>query len=182
GRGGAREPGQDRRRRGPAARLLDRRGRGRGDRVVRARGAARSDGILRAVSAAGRAVGETGSDSQSGDHSEEAGMADTIRKVSYYYTTAPDKPGEGARLLQALRNAGVNLLAFHAFPSARKSQADFVPAGAAAFEAAATAAKIKLSKPRTAFVVECDERVGALASVMRRLGGAEVDGAAGGGA
>ncbi len=52
-------------------------------------------------------------------------MPDTIRKVNYYYTTAPDKPGEGARLLQALRNAGVNLLAFHAFPSARKSQADF---------------------------------------------------------
>src|SRR5216117_2808325 len=77
-------------------------------------------------------------------------MADTIRKVSYYYTTAPDKPGEGARLLQALRNAGVNLLAFHAFPSARKSQADFVSADAAAFEAAAKAAKIKLSKPKTA--------------------------------
>src|SRR2546430_54596 len=57
-------------------------------------------------------------------------MVDTIRKASYYYTTAPDKPGEGARLLQALRNAVVNLLAFHAFPSARKYQADFVPADA----------------------------------------------------
>src|SRR5216117_2808326 len=89
-------------------------------------------------------------------------MADTIRKVNYYYTTAPDKPGEGARLLQALRNAGVNLLAFHAFPSARKSQADFVPADASAFEAAAKAAKIKLSKPKTAFVVEGDDRVGAV--------------------
>ena len=26
-------------------------------------------------------------------------MADTIRRVSYCYTTASDKPGEGARLL-----------------------------------------------------------------------------------
>ena len=102
-------------------------------------------------------------------------MADTIRKVSYYYTTAPDKPGEGARLLQALRNAGVNLLAFHAFPSARKSQADFVPADAAAFEAAAKAAKIKLSKPKTVFLVEGDDRVGALASVMGRLGDAKIN-------
>ena len=102
-------------------------------------------------------------------------MPDTIRKVSYYYTTAPDKPGEGARLLQALRNAGVNLLAFHAFPSARKSQADFVPADAGAFEAAAKAAKIKLSKPKTAFLVEGDDRVGALASIMGRLGDAKIN-------
>src|SRR5436853_543846 len=52
-------------------------------------------------------------------------MADTIRRVSYYYTTIPDKPGEGRRLLDALRSAGVNLLALHAFPSARKAQVDF---------------------------------------------------------
>ena len=102
-------------------------------------------------------------------------MADTIRKVSYYYTTAPDKPGEGARLLQALRNAGVNLLAFHAFPSARKSQADFVPADAAAFEAAAKAAKIKLSKPKTAFLIDGDDRVGALAGILARLGSAKIN-------
>jgi len=33
-------------------------------------------------------------------------MADTIRRVSYYYTTISDKPGEGARLLETLRSAG----------------------------------------------------------------------------
>jgi hypothetical protein len=102
-------------------------------------------------------------------------VPDTIRKVSYYYTTVPDKPGEGAKILQALRNAGVNLLAFHAFPSARKSQADFVPADAAAFEAAAKAAKIKVSKPKTAFMIEGDDRVGALAGVMAKLGAAKVN-------
>jgi hypothetical protein len=102
-------------------------------------------------------------------------VPETIRKVSYYYATVPDKPGEGAKMLQALRNAGVNLLAFHAFPSARKSQADFVPADAAAFEAAAKAAKIKVSKPKTAFLIEGDDRVGALASVMAKLGAAKVN-------
>lgn len=102
-------------------------------------------------------------------------MADTIRKVNYYYTTVPDKPGEGAQILQALRNAGVNLLAFHAFPTARKSQADFVPTNAAVFEAAAKAAKIKLSKPKTAFLIEGDDRPGALAGVMARLGSAKVN-------
>ncbi len=47
-------------------------------------------------------------------------MADTIRQVDYYYATVPDKPGEGARVAGVLRDAGVNLLAFHAFPSARR--------------------------------------------------------------
>jgi prephenate dehydratase len=102
-------------------------------------------------------------------------MAETIRKVSYYYTTIPDKPGEGARLLEALRGAGVNLLAFHAFPSARKAQVDFVPADAAAFTAAAKSAKIRLSRPKTAFLVEGDDRVGALAEVLGKLAGARIN-------
>jgi len=63
-------------------------------------------------------------------------MADTIRQVEYYYTAVADKPGEGARVLARLRDAGVNLAAFHAFPSARKSQLDFVPSDAAGFLAA----------------------------------------------
>ena len=102
-------------------------------------------------------------------------MADTIRRVSYYYTTIPDKPGEGTRLLDVLRSAGVNLLALHAFPSARKAQVDFVPADAAGFAAAAKGAKIKLSKPKTAFLVEGDDRVGALAGLLGRLGAAKIN-------
>ncbi|PYO41273.1 MAG: hypothetical protein DMD33_14440 [Gemmatimonadetes bacterium] len=102
-------------------------------------------------------------------------MPDTIRRVSYYYTTISDKPGEGARLLETMRSAGVNLLAFHAFPSARKAQVDFVPADAVAFTAAAKDAKIKLSKPKTAFLIDGDDRVGALAGIMARLGSAKIN-------
>ena len=102
-------------------------------------------------------------------------MTDTIRKVDYYYTTAPDKPGEGARLLEVLRLAGVNLLAFHGFPSARKAQIDFVPADAPAFVAAAKRAKIKLSKPKAAFLIQDDDRVGAVADVMTKLSAAKVN-------
>src|SRR5206468_11434734 len=102
-------------------------------------------------------------------------MADTIRRVSYYYTTIPDKPGEGTRLLDLLRHAGVNLLALHAFPSARKAQVDFVPSDAGVFLAAAKGSKLKLSKPKTAFLLEGDDRVGALASVLGRLGAAKVN-------
>ncbi len=102
-------------------------------------------------------------------------MADTVRKVNYYYTSAPDKPGEGARLLQVLREAGVNLLALHAFPSARKSQVDFVPSDATTFTSAAKGAGIKLSKSKTAFLIDGDDRVGALAGTMAKLGAAKIN-------
>jgi len=102
-------------------------------------------------------------------------MSEMIRKVDYYYTAAPDKPGEGSRLLDALRRAGVSLLAVHAFPSARKAQVDFVPVDAATFLAAAKSAKIKLSKPKTTFLVQGDDRVGAMADVMQRLATAKIN-------
>jgi hypothetical protein len=102
-------------------------------------------------------------------------MSEMIRKVDYYYTAAADKPGEGARLLAALKDAGVALLALHGFPSARKTQIDFVPTDPAAFVAAAKSAKIKLSKPKAAFLVEGDDRVGAMAGVMAKLSGAKIN-------
>jgi hypothetical protein len=102
-------------------------------------------------------------------------MPDTIRKVDYYYVTAPDKPGEGARIFGALRDAGVNLLAAHAFPSASKSQIDVVPADTVAFLSAAKNAGLKLSKPKTMFLIEGDDRVGALTSTLSRLGAAGIN-------
>jgi len=62
----------------------------------------------------------------------------------------------------------VNLLAFHAFPSARKAQVDFVPSDAAVFTAARRR-KIKLSKPKTAFLIDGEDRMGALAGILARL-------------
>ena len=100
---------------------------------------------------------------------------DTVRRVDYYYTTAPDKPGEGARVLGVFRDAGVNLLAFHAFPSARRTQLDFVPQDGAAFVAAAKAAKIKLSKPKAVFHFEGDDRVGAMAGILGKLAAAGIN-------
>ena len=52
-------------------------------------------------------------------------MAEMIRKVQYFYVMAPDRPGEGARALETLREAGVNLLAFSGFPVGKRAQLDF---------------------------------------------------------
>ena len=60
-------------------------------------------------------------------------MADTVNLVDYYYVIAPDRPGEAARMLEHLKMAGVNLLAFTGFPRGKQAQLDFVPADGAAF-------------------------------------------------
>ena len=61
-------------------------------------------------------------------------MYDTVRLVDYFYIETPNKPGEGARVLEGLQRAGVNLIAFHAFPSGRRSQLVFIPSDPAAFK------------------------------------------------
>lgn len=102
-------------------------------------------------------------------------MPDTVRKVQYFYIMAPDKPGEGARALRTLAEAGVNLLAFSGFPEGKRSQLDFVPEDPAAFRAAAKRAKWKVTGPKVAFVVEGEDRPGAAAEILGRLAEAKVN-------
>ncbi len=102
-------------------------------------------------------------------------MAETIRRVDYFYILTPDKPGEGARALATLREAGINLLAFTGFPKGRGSQLDFVPADPAAFVQAAKKARWKLSPRKTAFLIEGEDRVGALAEIAARLAAAKIN-------
>jgi hypothetical protein len=64
-----------------------------------------------------------------------------------------NKPGEGARVLTALKDAGVNLLAFSGFPNGRRSQLDLFPADAAAFKQAAKQSKGKVVGPKRGFLV-----------------------------
>ena len=40
----------------------------------------------------------------------------SINRVDYFYTTVKDQPGEAFKLLSALADLGVNLLAFNAIP------------------------------------------------------------------
>ena len=102
-------------------------------------------------------------------------MTDTIRVVEYFYVTVPNKPGEGARLLDTLREERVNMLAFSAFPAGRKAQADFVPEDPAVFRRAAKKAKWKVVGPKKAFLVQGDDRVGAIADLVGRLGAAKIN-------
>jgi len=103
-------------------------------------------------------------------------MPDEIRRIDYYYTSVPDKPGEGARILAALRDAGVNLIGVSAFPQgARRSQLDLIPEDSATFAKAARAARLKLSPRKSGFLIHGDDRPGAVAEVVKRLAEADIN-------
>lgn len=101
-------------------------------------------------------------------------MADTIRKVDYFSIMVPDKPGEGAKLLNGLKDAGVNLLAFTGFPSGRRAQVDFIPEDTAKLKAAAKKMKVALGAKKTVFLVQGEDRVGALVDVVNKLATAKI--------
>lgn len=94
---------------------------------------------------------------------------DTIRKADYFSMEIPNKTGEGARVLGALRDAGVNLLAFTGFPAGRRAQLDFIPAETASFRAAARKLHMKVGSRKSVFLVEGDDRVGAIAELCDRI-------------
>ena len=103
-------------------------------------------------------------------------MSDTVKRIEYYYTEIPDRPGAGAKVLNALKTARINLLACSGFPIADgRAQVDFVPSNQRAFLAAARRADIKLVGPKIAFLIQGEDRVGAVTDIVTRLGQARIN-------
>jgi len=103
-------------------------------------------------------------------------MAETIRQVEHYSASVANKVGEGARVLGALRAAGVNLIALWGYGrDTGKATLEFIPENGAAFVAAAKAAKLKLSKKQIAFHVEGEDRPGAVADLLAKLAAEKVN-------
>ena len=102
-------------------------------------------------------------------------MADRVRKVNYCYVTVPARSGSGARALAELKDEGINMLAFSGFPSgAGKAQLDFVVDDAAAVRRVAKANKWKLSPVKKAFLVQGEDRAGAVHSQLSKLADAGI--------
>ncbi len=107
-------------------------------------------------------------------------MAEQIRRIDYYYVSIANKPGEAACILGALYDAGVNLLGFSGFPEgARKTQLDFLPEDSAAFAKAARQIGLKLSKKKTGFLIQGEDRSGAVAELLGKLAAAGINVTAG---
>lgn len=113
-------------------------------------------------------------------------MSSRIKTARYFKVRTPNKAGVGFQILNELRKSGVDLMAFSGFPRAGGAQLDFVPANATKFLAAAKKAKLAVSRPKICFVVQGQDRPGAVANVLVRLAEAKinvtaVDAATGGG-
>ena len=102
-------------------------------------------------------------------------MADLIRTAQYYKLQTADKPGTLTDMLIPLSEAGVNLLAVHAFPRNRRTQVDVVPEDPAEFKNVAKAHKLKVQGPKMCLLVNGDDRPGALVDLTDRLGSAKIN-------
>jgi hypothetical protein len=103
-------------------------------------------------------------------------MADTVRRIDYYYVTVADTPGEGQRILSTLKESGVNLVAFLGFPvGGGQTQIDLVPEDPQSLKEAAEGAGITLSEGKRAFLVQGDDRVGAVADTTAKLAEANIN-------
>ncbi len=102
-------------------------------------------------------------------------MANTLRKVDYYYVMLPNRSGQGAKVMAALAAEGVNMLAFSGFPSGGKAQLDLIPEDGAKFRKAARKLGIKLSTRKTGFLYQADDRVGAMTRILDKLAAAKIN-------
>lgn len=102
-------------------------------------------------------------------------MAFQIRRVTYFYATVEDRPGEGYQLLSRLADLGVNMLAFTGVPvGPTRIQFTIFPEDRAKLQTAAAEARISMDGPHPAFLVQGDDELGALAGIHEQLYRAQV--------
>jgi hypothetical protein len=103
-------------------------------------------------------------------------MLERVKTVDYYYTIVADKPGEARKLLDFLSERMVNLLALTAFPIGEgRSQIDLIPDDPEALKAAAEDANISLVGPKKAFLLQGEDRIGALYDFHLKLSNAGIN-------
>jgi len=97
-------------------------------------------------------------------------MADRVRKINYCYAKVPARAGQGVKLLEEIRKADINMLAFSGFPlGGGKAQLDFVTPDMAALRRLAKQNGWRLSKTRKGFLVQGSDTLGAVHRHVRKL-------------
>jgi hypothetical protein len=102
--------------------------------------------------------------------------ADRVRKLSYCTCVVPARPGRAAAALGALREAGVDLLAFTGFPvGGGRAQLDFAAASLAGVRRVARREGWRLGRPKRAFLIQGSDRTGAVHQHLVRLAEARIN-------
>ena len=103
-------------------------------------------------------------------------MACNISKVEYFKTTIIDRPGEAYKLLSQLALLRINLLAFTAIPvSPTDTRLTVYPENPKFMKNEASRAGLYLEGPHPALLVQCDDRLGALADIHLKIYDADVN-------
>jgi hypothetical protein len=97
-------------------------------------------------------------------------MAQRVRKANYCYVTVAARAGQGAKVLSALKDADINLLAFSGFPSGGgKAQLDLIADKMAPIQRVARNNGWRVSKNKKCFLVQGDDAVGACHRSLQKL-------------
>jgi hypothetical protein len=99
-----------------------------------------------------------------------------MAKLDVYSVVVPNKPGKGAQLLSAFKEAGVNFVGIWGYPVGKsKSRIDLVAEDVVLFKKAAKQLKIDLGKKQTAFHITGEDHPGAVAEALAKLAGKKIN-------
>lgn len=97
-------------------------------------------------------------------------------KLDVYSVEIPNKPGKGAQLLDAFKEAGINFIGIWGYPVTKsKARIDLVAEDPALLKKAAKELKIELGKKQTAFHITGDDHSGVVAEVLAKLAAKEIN-------
>lgn len=103
-------------------------------------------------------------------------MSYSARKVNYCYVTVGNRTGTAAGILDQIKSAGINMLAFSGFPTkGGKAQVDLVADKLGEIKKLARKNNWKLSKSKKAFLIQGSDTVGAVAGPIARLAEAKIN-------
>ncbi len=97
-------------------------------------------------------------------------MADRVRKVNYCYVTVPGRAGQGVKILDAVQEAGVNLVGFSGFPvKGGTAQLDLIADNLTPIRRVAKKHGWKVSATKKGFHIQGDDRGGAVHRQLQKL-------------
>ena len=103
-------------------------------------------------------------------------MSYMTRKVNYCYITTANRAGTAANILEQIKTADINLLAFSGFPvGGGKSQVDLVAGNLGGIKKLAKQNNWKISKPKKGFLIQGTDETGAVVKPISRLASAKIN-------
>jgi hypothetical protein len=102
-------------------------------------------------------------------------LVDTARRVHCFSTQVPDQPGAAFKVLATLVSGDVNLLACSGTQRGGQALIDVVPDDASGFADAARAAGLDFAPQKSGFLIQGEDRPGALAENLQKLADAHIN-------